>query len=175
MTTTEDSPIATHEATRTAPATPTAPSHRVPAEPAATDAQRSYPVLRWLVAATFTVILNETIMVNAIPRLMAQFEVTARAAQWLSTAFMLTMAVVIPVTAWGGDPPRADSLRPERKTPPTMRPMPSLTSDPRYRGCLSRARYPHPHTSASRPRTTTQCRPPPPGGCSPIVPGGDPR
>jgi DHA2 family lincomycin resistance protein-like MFS transporter len=31
---------------------------------------------------------------------MAQFEVSARAAQWLSTAFMLTMAVVIPVTGW---------------------------------------------------------------------------
>ena len=25
---------------------------------------------------------------------------TARSAQWLSTAFMLTMAVVIPVTGW---------------------------------------------------------------------------
>ncbi len=66
----------------------------------ATTAGGSYPVLRWLVAATFTVILNETVMVNAIPRLMAEFEVTARAAQWLSTAFMLTMAVVIPVTGW---------------------------------------------------------------------------
>ena len=49
---------------------------------------------------TFIVILNETIMINAIPRLMGEFEVSARAAQWLSTAFMLTMAVVIPVTGW---------------------------------------------------------------------------
>src|SRR3954453_9268709 len=59
-----------------------------------------YGVLRWLVLATFVVILNETIMVNAIPRLMDEFDVTARSAQWLSTAFMLTMAVVIPVTGW---------------------------------------------------------------------------
>src|SRR5690349_21583495 len=59
-----------------------------------------YAVLRWLVIATFVVILNETIMINAIPRLMADFDVTARAAQWLSTAFMLTMATVIPVTGW---------------------------------------------------------------------------
>lgn len=59
-----------------------------------------YAVLRWLVAATFIVILNETIMVNAIPRLMVEFDVSSRAAQWLSTAFMLTMAVVIPVTGW---------------------------------------------------------------------------
>ncbi len=59
-----------------------------------------YAVLRWLVGATFVVILNETIMINAIPRLMADFAVTANAAQWLSTAFMLTMAVVIPITGW---------------------------------------------------------------------------
>src|SRR6185436_10881316 len=49
---------------------------------------------------TFIVILNETVMINAIPRLMKEFDVTARSAQWLSTAFMLTMAVVIPVTGW---------------------------------------------------------------------------
>lgn len=59
-----------------------------------------YAVLRWLVLATFIVILNETIMVNAIPRLMTEFAVSARSAQWLSTSFMLTMAVVIPVTGW---------------------------------------------------------------------------
>ena len=59
-----------------------------------------YAVLRWLVLATFVVILNETIMMNAIPRLMVELDVTARSAQWLSTAFMLTMAVVIPVTGW---------------------------------------------------------------------------
>lgn len=61
---------------------------------------RDYGVLRWLVAATFVVILNETIMVNAIPRLMTDFDVDASAAQWLSTVFMLTMAVVIPTTGW---------------------------------------------------------------------------
>jgi DHA2 family lincomycin resistance protein-like MFS transporter len=57
-------------------------------------------VLRWLVAATFIVILNETIMVNALPRLQVEFGVTERASQWLTTAFLLTMAVVIPVTGW---------------------------------------------------------------------------
>lgn len=58
------------------------------------------PVIRLLVIATFVVILNETIMINAIPRLMHDLEVTERAAQWVSTAFMLTMAAVIPVTGW---------------------------------------------------------------------------
>src|SRR4051794_14860419 len=68
--------------------------------PATTETTADYGVLRWLVLATFVVILNETIMVNAIPRLMSEFSVTARSAQWLSTGFMLTMAVVIPVTGW---------------------------------------------------------------------------
>lgn len=59
-----------------------------------------YRVLRWLVAAAFVVILNETIMFNALPQLSADLDVPIATAQWLSTAFMLTMAVVIPVTGW---------------------------------------------------------------------------
>ena len=39
-------------------------------------------------------------MINAIPRLMADFDVSPRSAQWLSSIFMLTMAAVIPVTGW---------------------------------------------------------------------------
>jgi DHA2 family lincomycin resistance protein-like MFS transporter len=62
--------------------------------------RRTPAVVRLLVLATFVVILNETIMINAIPRLMADLGVTEQAAQWLSTAFMLTMAAVIPVTGW---------------------------------------------------------------------------
>jgi len=50
-------------------------------------------VLRWLVAAAFVVILNETIMMNAIPRLMVDLSINESLAQWLSTAFMLTMAI----------------------------------------------------------------------------------
>jgi DHA2 family lincomycin resistance protein-like MFS transporter len=46
------------------------------------------------------VILNETIMFNAIPQLMVAFTITEQTAQWLSTAFMLTMAAVIPMTGW---------------------------------------------------------------------------
>ncbi len=57
-------------------------------------------VIKLLVAATFVVILNETIMINAIPRLMADFAIDERSAQWLSTVFMLTMAAVIPLTGW---------------------------------------------------------------------------
>src|ERR1044071_6049563 len=71
------------------------PADATPAEPFKTPL-----IIKLLVASTFFVILNETIMVNAIPQLMADFDVTPRAAQWLSSIFMLTMAAVIPITGW---------------------------------------------------------------------------
>ncbi|MGK8489681.1 MDR family MFS transporter [Nocardia asiatica] len=71
------------------------------AEPSApASGGRTPTVIRVLVLATFVVILNETIMINAIPRLMEDLSITDRAAQWVSTAFMLTMAAVIPATGW---------------------------------------------------------------------------
>lgn len=57
-------------------------------------------VLRLLLISTFVVILNETIMGVAIPRLMDSLHVPASSAQWLTTAFLLTMATVIPVTGF---------------------------------------------------------------------------
>lgn len=53
-----------------------------------------------LVAAAFVVILNETTLSVALPVLMGYFEITADVAQWLVTSFMLTMAVVIPMTGY---------------------------------------------------------------------------
>jgi DHA2 family lincomycin resistance protein-like MFS transporter len=69
-------------------------------ELAETSRRRTPLVITLLVAATFVVILNETILINALPRMMVDFGVTERTAQWLSTVFMLTMAAVIPVTGW---------------------------------------------------------------------------
>ena len=62
--------------------------------------RRTPTVIRLLVLATFVVILNETIMINAIPRLMVDMKVSDRTAQWVSTAFMLAMAALIPITGW---------------------------------------------------------------------------
>ncbi|KQT94788.1 MFS transporter [Marmoricola sp. Leaf446] len=58
------------------------------------------PLVALLVGSAFVVILNETIMGVALPELMREFDVPASSAQWLTTAFLLTMAVVIPVTGW---------------------------------------------------------------------------
>jgi len=53
-----------------------------------------------LVVSTFTVILNEMLMVVALPRVMTDLDVSAATGQWLTTAYMLTMAVVIPATGF---------------------------------------------------------------------------
>ncbi|MEK6748843.1 MAG: DHA2 family efflux MFS transporter permease subunit [Pseudomonadota bacterium] len=63
-------------------------------------AKRNRLVIAVLMVSTFVVILNETLMIVAIPHLMAALGVTAGAAQWLTTAFLLTMSVVIPVTGF---------------------------------------------------------------------------
>ncbi|WP_434810274.1 DHA2 family efflux MFS transporter permease subunit [Microbacterium sp. bgisy189] len=57
-------------------------------------------VIWLLLAAAFVAILNETTMGVAIPHLITDLHITAVDAQWLTTAFMLTMGVVIPVTGF---------------------------------------------------------------------------
>ncbi|WP_337002836.1 MULTISPECIES: MDR family MFS transporter [unclassified Microbacterium] len=59
---------------------------------------RTGPAIALLLISAFVVVLNETAMGVAIPHIMESFDVSAASAQWLTTAFMLTMAVVIPVT-----------------------------------------------------------------------------
>ncbi|GAB2854223.1 DHA2 family efflux MFS transporter permease subunit [Microbacterium insulae] len=61
---------------------------------------RESRVIWLLLAAAFVAILNETTMGVAIPHLITDLGITALSAQWLTTAFMLTMAVVIPITGF---------------------------------------------------------------------------
>ena len=63
-------------------------------------AARNSLVINVLLVSTFVVMLNETAMSVAIPKLMQALAVDASAAQWLTTAFLLTMAIVIPVTGF---------------------------------------------------------------------------
>lgn len=62
--------------------------------------RESVTIIATLLVATFVVILNETIMNVALQRLMVDLQVDAPTVQWLSTGFMLTMAVVIPTTGF---------------------------------------------------------------------------
>jgi DHA2 family lincomycin resistance protein-like MFS transporter len=65
-----------------------------------TDAARNKLVIALLLASTFVVFLNETMMSVAIPNLMDSLGVQPNIAQWLTTAFLLTMAIVIPITGF---------------------------------------------------------------------------
>ena len=53
-----------------------------------------------LLAAVFVVFLNETMMGVALPKIQESLRIDATQGQWLTTAFALTMAVVIPITGW---------------------------------------------------------------------------
>jgi DHA2 family lincomycin resistance protein-like MFS transporter len=62
--------------------------------------RRDMRVILTMLVATFVVILNETIMNVALPKLMVELQISASTAQWLATAFMLVMAVLIPTTGF---------------------------------------------------------------------------
>jgi DHA2 family lincomycin resistance protein-like MFS transporter len=76
------------------------PAPALAGEPVTDGGGRTPLVIKLLVASTFVVILNETTMINAMPRLMADFRIDERTSQWITTVFMLTMASVIPLTGW---------------------------------------------------------------------------
>jgi DHA2 family lincomycin resistance protein-like MFS transporter len=79
---------------------PTFNDHPIPAAADLGHAARNRLVIALLLVSTFVVFLNETIMSVAIPHLMTDLGVSASAAQWLTTAFLLTMAIVIPITGF---------------------------------------------------------------------------
>jgi len=72
------------------------------ADPRASErlSPRDVTVIGVLLVSAFVVVLNETIMSVAIPVLIDDLRITASTAQWLSTGFILTMAVVIPVSGF---------------------------------------------------------------------------
>lgn len=88
--------------TEVSPNTSGQPAPAVATTPAAPEkmSRESVTVIATLLVATFVVILNETIMNVALQRLMVDLQVDAPTVQWLSTGFMLTMAIVIPTTGF---------------------------------------------------------------------------
>lgn len=75
-----------------------APTHEPHGE--AAIGARNRLVIFILLISVFVMILNETIMGVALPTLTKDLGITAGAAQWLTAAFLLTMAVTIPVTGF---------------------------------------------------------------------------
>lgn len=57
------------------------------------------PIMFALIIGMFVAALNETLMGNALPELMKSFGVSATTVQWLTTAYLLVVGVLVPVTA----------------------------------------------------------------------------
>lgn len=57
------------------------------------------PILLALLLGAMVALLNETLLGNALTVLMKEFDVTASTVQWLTTAYMLIVGVLVPITA----------------------------------------------------------------------------
>ena len=57
-------------------------------------------VIGLLMASTFLVLLNEMLLGVALPTLIADLEISPAAGQWLTTGYLLTLAVLIPATGF---------------------------------------------------------------------------
>ena len=51
-------------------------------------------------ASSFLSVLTQFLLITAFPKIMAEFEINASEVQWLTTSFMLAVAVLIPMTAY---------------------------------------------------------------------------
>ena len=63
---------------------------------------------RWWVLAnvmigTFMAVLDATIVNVALPKIMASFGITVDKAEWVITAYMLVLAVMLPTSGWIAD------------------------------------------------------------------------
>ncbi|WP_110930432.1 DHA2 family efflux MFS transporter permease subunit [Paenibacillus bouchesdurhonensis] len=57
-------------------------------------------VVTILLSAAFISILNQTLLMIAMPPIMADFKIKASEAQWLTTIYLLTNGILIPITAF---------------------------------------------------------------------------
>ncbi|WP_082234860.1 MDR family MFS transporter [Halobacillus massiliensis] len=53
-----------------------------------------------LIAGSFITILNQTLMITAIPPIMEEMNISANTGQWLTTVFMLVNGIMIPISAF---------------------------------------------------------------------------
>ncbi len=56
-----------------------------------------------LIIGTFMAVLDSSIVTVALPKMMAVFGVSATSIEWILTAYMLTMGIVIPLSGFLGD------------------------------------------------------------------------
>ena len=61
--------------------------------------QRNVIVILTL-SASFLSVLMQFLLITAFPKIMSEFQVNSTEVQWLTTSFMLTSAILIPITAY---------------------------------------------------------------------------
>ena len=57
------------------------------------------PLIITILLGSFIAVLNQTILATALPQLMMYFQINASQVQWVTTAYMLTNGIMIPMTA----------------------------------------------------------------------------
>ncbi len=57
------------------------------------------PLLATILIGSFIAVLNQTVLSTALPQLMNYFQINASQVQWVTTAYMLTNGIMIPMTA----------------------------------------------------------------------------
>jgi DHA2 family multidrug resistance protein len=60
-------------------------------------------VLANIMISTFMVVLNNTIVNTALPKIMASFGISVDIAQWILTTYMLAFAIMVSISGWFAD------------------------------------------------------------------------
>lgn len=53
-----------------------------------------------LLSTSFLSVLNQFLLITAFPQIMSDFQINATEVQWLTTIFMLSIAILVPITAY---------------------------------------------------------------------------
>ncbi|WP_106496771.1 MDR family MFS transporter [Lentibacillus sp. Marseille-P4043] len=64
------------------------------------DQIKKGPMIAVMLLGAFFALLNETLLATALPTIINDFGITENKAQWLTTAFLLTNGVMIPISAF---------------------------------------------------------------------------
>ncbi|WP_242954545.1 hypothetical protein [Desulfitobacterium chlororespirans] len=72
----------------------------VESQPKAKEKINANLVVGVLLIGSFVALLNQTLLVTALPHIMADLHVDTNKAQWLTTAFLLVNGIMIPTTAF---------------------------------------------------------------------------
>lgn len=83
-----------------APETLSAPSIRPQESLPVLPTRQLVGIIGAMALAAFLMILNETVLSVALPAIMSDLSVSAAQGQWLTTGFLLTMSVIIPMTGY---------------------------------------------------------------------------